>query len=91
MNDERGNLGGKGAWLLMTLIKWSGQAARAPVLLLGGGSGHQLRTLTSSSPTTEIAVLTESRLWLRLLVSMVVGLRTCRVEHLAAGAGGVRG
>ena len=52
----------------------------------------QLRTLTSSSPTTEIAVFTESRLWLRLLVSMVaVGLRTCRVEHLAAGAGGERG
>ena len=39
----------------------------------------------------KVAVLTESRLWLRLLVSMVVGLRTCRVEHLAAGAGGVRG
>ena len=28
-------------------------------------------TLTSSSPATETAVLTESRLWLRLLVSMV--------------------
>ena len=27
--------------------------------------------LTSSSPATETAVLTESRLWLRLLVSMV--------------------
>ena len=51
----------------------------------------QLRKLTSSSPTTEIAVFTESRLWLRLLVSMVVGLRTGRVEHLAAGAGGERG
>ena len=29
-------------------------------------------TLTSSSPATETAVLTESRLWLRLLVSMMV-------------------
>ena len=28
-------------------------------------------TLTSSSPATDTAVLTESRLWLRLLVSMV--------------------
>ena len=75
----------------MTLIKWSGQAARAPVLLLGGGSRYQLRTLTSSSPTTEIAVFTESRLWLRLFVSMMVDCRTGRVEHLAGWAGGDRG
>ena len=71
-------------WLLIALNKWSGQAVVPGEG--GGGSSMQLMTrLTSSSPTTEIAVFTESKLCDRLFVSILACV-TIAVEHLASRA-----